>query len=64
MAYIIGYLTKEEIEELEDRGWDLEDPPNIEEWITTSDKVCKMIFVDANVFDIMSGPDWEQSKWD
>jgi hypothetical protein len=62
MAYIIGLVNKEEIEELERRGWTLEyAPENLDsEDYDTEKYSMKMIFVDANMIDIMSGPDWQQ----
>jgi len=67
MAYIIGQATDAEIEELKRRGWDIEEPPPD----YTTEDVSKnigepleekmiMIFVDQDLFKIMSGPDWEQ----
>jgi len=67
MAYIIGQASKEEIEELERRGWDIEEPPpgytteDVSENIGESlDDRMIMIFVDQDLFKIMSGPDWEK----
>jgi len=67
MAYIIGQATNEEIAELERRGWDIEEPPP---GYTTEDVSVNigeplrekmiMVFVDQDLFKIMSGPDWEQ----
>jgi len=67
MTYIIGQATDAEIEELKRRGWDIEEPPP---GYTTED-VSKnigeplkekmiMVFVDQDLINIMSGPDWEQ----
>ncbi len=63
MAFIVGLVSPEEEIELIARGWELEEAP--EELRPTSDNYdkrmkCRMIFVDANLFDIMSGPDWEK----
>lgn len=60
MAYIIGLLTKEEEEALKARGWEIETPPKELEPDIPSDtsRLC-MIWVDANMFDVMSGPDWD-----
>lgn len=62
MAYIVGLVTKEEQEELEKRGWELEDPPEglIDEALESDAYKIRMIFVDSSLFDIMNGPDWEK----
>lgn len=60
MAYIVGLATEQEIEELERRGWDIEDPP---EQLKSEEKdghKSIMVFVDADLFQIMDGPDWEK----
>lgn len=65
MAYLIGLVTKEEAAELVRRGWELKKPPP--EFCTdpyTNDQgmQMKMIWVDANLFDIADGPDWEKGN--
>lgn len=61
MAYIVGFVTEEEEAELKRRGWDLEPAPA--ELIEVEDEEergrMKMVFVDASMFTIMSGPDWD-----
>jgi beta-lactam-binding protein with PASTA domain len=69
MAFLVGYVTKEERRVLEERGWDVEDAKEYDlvgeedKFLVGlppqgSDVVC--IFVDSSVFDIMNGPDWEK----
>jgi hypothetical protein len=61
MAYITGLVTPEERAELLDRGWDLEAcPPSlIAEDADPADYAT--VWVDASMFDIMRGPDWDVS---
>jgi len=73
MAFIAGYVTKEQFEILRARGWEVEQasrydlvgegnryllgpPPN--------DRLAVVIFVDSDMFSIMSGPDWDKSEND
>ena len=72
MAFIAGYATKKEIEELKRRGWEIE--PAEESGLIGEDSLMEapeddggpegikavVVFVDSSVFDIMSGPDWEK----
>lgn len=61
MAYIIGLLSPDEQKVLESRGWEVEDAPaELISEETIHPEQMKMIWVDASMFDIMSGPDWEQ----
>lgn len=63
MAYVIGILSRIELNTLKHRGWDLEEPPK--ELIPKDipkDYVCKMVFVDTSMFDVMSGPDWDTGE--
>jgi len=65
MAYIVGLLTKDEADQLEARGWKLESPPAglIPDDMPLEDRGrMKMVFVDASMFEIMSGPDWDTGK--
>lgn len=69
MAYIVGLVTEEELETLRGIGWEDEDPPKdlLSEYDNTVDPsgdkhVTRMFFVDSNVYDVMTGPDWEQPK--
>ena len=60
MAYIVGDLEPEEIKELERRGWKLESPP-AQLVPKDGDLNVKMVWVDADMFSIMSGLDWEKA---
>jgi hypothetical protein len=62
MVYILGALASEEAEELERRGWELEDfTEAIGEIIRASSLAgFKVVFVDNDMFDAMNGPDWEK----
>ncbi len=63
MAYLIGLLSDEEQTELISRGWELEKPPlelTPHPSQIPANMELKMIFVDATMFDIMNGPDWEK----
>jgi hypothetical protein len=65
MAYVVGLLTDEEIAELEGRGWELEDCPAelIPRDMPIEDRGgMKMAWVDASMFEIMGGPDWEKGR--
>lgn len=61
MAYIIGAANEEEIKELVIRGWTIGEPPPELRYIpgNSGDKMI-MIYVDNDLFKIMSGPDWEK----
>jgi hypothetical protein len=66
MAYLIGLVTPAEADVLEMRGWELEDPPapdyffvEDQEDVPDKDKLrYVMIWVDSNLFDIMSEATW------
>ena len=63
MAYVAGLLSAEELTELESRGWEFEDCPVqlIPQDLPIEDHGrMKMVWVDAGMFDVMSGPDWEK----
>lgn len=71
MAYIAGYVTKEERAILERRGWDVEnaskynlvgDTPDHLIGTPSEEHEVVVIFVDTNLIDIMSGPDWDTSE--
>jgi hypothetical protein len=75
MAWLMGQATEGEIEELEARSWDVERIPasTLREFVNEdghagiddgggADYTCIRIWVDADVFGIMSGPDWEQGN--
>lgn len=77
MAYLVGYVTQAEKEELERRGWEVEDakdynligPPGpgcllSGEYAAAHEadgSEAVVIFVDNDLFSIMDGPDWEKS---
>ncbi len=67
MAYIVGLLTEEEERTLKARGWDLEAAPRELNPHEPSTSVAddypsrfRMVWVDASMFEIMSGPDWDK----
>ena len=60
MAWLIGGMGKKEAEELKRRGWILEDPNSIGSF--PNGHVA--VFVDNDLFKIMSGPDWEGGSTD
>ncbi|HUU88143.1 MAG TPA: hypothetical protein VMX17_10375 [Candidatus Glassbacteria bacterium] len=61
MAYIVGLVTKKEEAELIRRGWETESPPEELRSKELDDEYRTiMIFVDCDLFEIMSGPDWEK----
>lgn len=75
MAWLMGQATEEEIEELEARGWEIERIParTLREFVNEDghdgiaddggeDYNCIRVWVDADIFGIMSGPDWEQGN--
>lgn len=61
MAYIIGLCSQEEIKELERRGWEIEQAPKslTPRHISMGNKMV-MVWVDNDMIEIMSGPDWEK----
>ena len=63
MAYIIGYLTPGQEQELRSRGWKLEEPPGQlvpDNCDREARKRYKMVWVDNDMLGIMSGPDWDK----
>lgn len=71
MAFIAGFLTKKEVEELKRRNWEIEpaekygligdghlmDAPS--DGGGPEEIQAVVVFVDSSMFDIMNGPDWE-----
>lgn len=64
MAWIMGHVTKEELQKLRKIGWEDENPPqeltkglDIDE-----NESYRAFFVDNDVFKIMTGSDWEKIK--
>jgi hypothetical protein len=65
MAYVAGLLSAEELTELESRGWEFENCPVelIPKDMPIEDRGrMTMVWVDAGMFEIMNGPDWEKGK--
>ena len=67
MAYVVGILSEEEERVLGSRGWDVEPAPRelVPEDADTSAPESqrnrfKMVWVDASMFQIMNGPDWDK----
>jgi len=62
MAWITGLVNKKELAFLRRIGWKDEDPPEslTEEEIANSGLVTRSFFVDSDVFEIMTGPGWQQ----
>ena len=68
MAYIVGFLSEDEERVLVSRGWQLEASPRE---LVPSDPPTfapdgyasrfRMVWVDASMFEIMNGPDWDKS---
>lgn len=74
MAFVAGFATKKEIEELKRRGWEVE-PAEKHGLVGDGDGYLMeaptdgggpegiqtvVVFVDSSLFDIMSGPDWDR----
>ena len=59
MAFLMGVVTQEELEELRRRGWKDEDPPPGYEYEEREGDVFRLFWVDNDLFKIMSGPDWD-----
>jgi len=71
MAYIVGYVSAADRKELERRGWEIEDAKDYDlqgelgshllcPEGTHNDVQAVVIFVEASVFEIMNGPDWDK----
>jgi len=69
MAYIVGFLSEDEERVLASRGWELEpspaelapsDPPTFAPDGYASR--FRMVWVDASMFEIMNGPDWDKGS--
>jgi hypothetical protein len=62
MAYIIGLLTEEEEKQLKVRGWEVEEAPKeLADKDAQAAGRMRMIWVDANMYSVMTGPDWEEA---
>lgn len=65
MAYIVGLLNVEEEAELVRRGWQVEKAPPIDfdtGGPSQSPERMRMVWVDQDMFNIMSGPDWDKGQ--
>lgn len=63
MAWIIGLVTREELQKLREIGWEDFDPPSDlkpDEEESGSNMVTRAFFVDSSVYEVMTGPDWSQ----
>lgn len=64
MAWIIGLVTEPELDKLRAAGWRDEDPPaelkSENEAGSDKDMVTRSFFVDSDLYEIMTGPDWEE----
>jgi hypothetical protein len=69
MAYVVGFLSEDEERVLVSRGWELEpsprelvpsDPPTFAP--DSHPSRFRMVWVDASMFEIMNGPDWEKGR--
>jgi hypothetical protein len=62
MAWIIGLVEHEELKKLRKLGWKDEDPPAEFKSEDYGLYTTRAFFVDSNVFQIMTGTDWEKEK--
>lgn len=64
MAWVIGHITNDELNKLRAIGWEDEAPPKeLVEGLEDIEKLnYRAFFVDNDVFDIMTGPDWENGE--
>ena len=63
MAYVVGCLSEDDERILKARGWELEPSPRelVPSDPPQSPSRFHMVWVDASMFDIMSGPDWDKA---
>lgn len=59
--YVVGLISAEQRAELERRGWEIEPAPEslVKGSGAEDPKRWGMVFVDADAFDVMNGPDWD-----
>ena len=64
MAWIMGHVTKEELQKLKKIGWEDENPPKelVKGLDIEESESYRAFFVDNDVFKIMTGNDWEKVK--
>ena len=62
MAYIVGLISRKEAMTLAKRGWELEDGPKelAPDNYDKEENQFLACWIDASMYDIMSGPDWEK----
>ena len=62
MAYVVGFLSEDEERVLASRGWELEPSPCelVPPDAPQNPSRFRMVWVDASMFEIMNGPDWDK----
>ena len=62
MAYVVGFLSEDEERVLASRGWELEPSPRelVPSNPPRNPSRFRMVWVDASMFEIMNGPDWDK----
>ncbi len=64
MAYVIGHVTKAELELLRDGGWEISDPPKKfkpDDLFPGTESV--MVYVDVDLYELVIGePDGSKNK--
>ena len=62
MAYVVGFLSEDEERVLASRDWELEPSPRelVPSDMPQSPSRFRMVWVDASMFEIMNGPDWDK----
>ena len=62
MAYVVGFLSEDEERVLASRGWELEPSPRelVPSEPPQNPSRFRMVWVDASMFEIMNGPDWDK----
>ena len=65
MAFVVGVASDADIEELKSRGWTVGDVDDClgDEPVEAGEKYIS-VYVDNDLIDIMSGPDWGTSHAD
>ena len=64
MAYVVGFLSEDEERVLASRGWELEPSPRelVPSELAENPSRFRMVWVDASMFEIMNGSDWEKGR--
>jgi hypothetical protein len=62
MAFVVGFLSEDEERVLASRGWELEPSPRelVPSELPENPSRFRMVWVDASMFEIMNGPDWDK----